>query len=116
MIKTELPNGSIASGQGFLFNLRREKFQDPRVREAIGLMFNFEWSNQTLFYGLYARINSIFENTAMAATGPASPAEAAILQPLIAADLLPASILTDPAVMAPVSNPDKALDLSLIHI
>jgi microcin C transport system substrate-binding protein len=83
VIKTELPNGSIASGQGFLFNLRREKFKDPRVREAIGLMFNFEWSNQTLFYGLYARINSIFENTAMAAVGPASPAETAILQPLI---------------------------------
>ena len=58
VVKTELPNGSIASGQAFLFNLRREKFQDPRVREAIGLMFNFEWSNQTLFYGLYARINS----------------------------------------------------------
>ncbi len=110
VIKTELPSGSIASGQGFLFNLRREKFQDPRVREAIGLMFNFEWSNQTLFYGLYARINSIFENTAMAATGPASPAESAILQPLIDAGLLPASILTDDAVMAPVSNPDKALD------
>ena len=110
VIKTELPSGSIASGQAFLFNLRREKFQDPRVREAIGLMFNFEWSNQTLFYGLYARINSIFENTAMAATGPASPAEAALLQPLIDQGLLPASILTDDAVMAPVSSADKGLD------
>jgi microcin C transport system substrate-binding protein len=110
VIKTELPSGSIASGQAFLFNLRREKFQDPRVREAIGLMFNFEWSNQTLFYGLYARINSIFENTQMAATGPASAAEAVILQPLIDEGLLSASILTDDAVMAPVSGADKALD------
>ena len=110
VVKTELPNGSIASGQAFLFNLRREKFQDPRVREAIGLMFNFEWSNQTLFYGLYARINSIWENTAMAAVGPATPGEAAILQPLIDEGLLAATILTDEPIMGSVSTPDKALD------
>lgn len=112
VIKTELPNGSIATGQAFLFNLRREKFQDPRVREAIGLMFNFEWSNQTLFYGLYARINSIWENTAMAAVGPATAAEAAILQPLIDEGLLDAAILTDDAIMGSVSTADKALDRS----
>lgn len=110
VVKTELPNGSIATGQAFLFNLRREKFQDPRVREAIGLMFNFEWSNQTLFYGLYARINSIWENTAMAAVGPATPEEAAILQPLVDEGLLPATILTDDPVMGSVSSADKGLD------
>lgn len=110
VIKTALPSGKISSGQAFLFNLRREKFQDPRVREAIGLMFNFEWSNETLFYGLYSRINSIWENTQMAAKGPATPAEAALLQPLIDQGLLPASILTDDAVMASVSTPEKALD------
>lgn len=110
IVKTMLPSGSIASGQAFLFNLRREKFQDPRVREAIGLMFNFEWSNQTLFYGLYQRINSIWENTAMAAMGPASPEESAVLQPLIDEGLLPATILTDAAVMAPQSTVEKAAD------
>ena len=110
IVKTELPNGAIATGQGYLINLRREKFEDPRVREAIGLMFNFEWSNQTLFYGLYARINSIWENTAMAASGPATAAEAAILQPLIDEGLLPSTILTDNAVMGAVSTPDKGLD------
>ena len=110
VIKTELPNGSIASGQAFLFNLRREKFQDPRVREAIGLMFNFEWSNQTLFYGLYTRINSIWENTAMAAVGPATIAEAAILQPLIDEGLLPVTILTDDPIMGSVSTVEKGLD------
>jgi microcin C transport system substrate-binding protein len=110
VIKAELPNGSIASGQGFLFNLRRETFQDPKVRQAIGMMFNFEWSNETLFYGLYARINSIWENTQMAAKGPATPAEAAILQPLIDKGLLPATILTDEAVMAPVSSSENNLD------
>ena len=110
VIKTELPNGNIATGQGFIINLRREKFQDVRVREAIGLMFNFEWSNQTLFYGLYSRINSIWENTAMAAVGPATPAETALLQPLVDEGLLPATILTDDAAMGSVSTPDKNLD------
>jgi microcin C transport system substrate-binding protein len=108
--KEEIANGNIASGQAFLFNMRLEKFQDVRVREAIGLMFNFEWSNETLFYGLYARINSIWDNTQMAAVGPASPAEAALLQPLIDEGLLDASVLTDEAVMAPVSSATSQLD------
>jgi microcin C transport system substrate-binding protein len=112
VIKTELPNGNIASGQGFLLNLRREKFQDPKVREAIGLMFNFEWSNQTLFYGLYSRINSIWENTQMAAKGGPSPTEQALLQPLVDEGLLPASILTDDAVMGSVSGSAKGMDRS----
>ncbi len=110
VIKVELPNGNIASGQGFLFNLRREQFKDPRVREAIGLMFNFEWSNKTLFYGLYERINSIWENTDMAAVGMPTSEEIAILQPLVDEGLLPASILTDDVVMAPVSTEDNPTD------
>ena len=108
-IKAEIPNGNIASGQAFLFNMRRDKFKDPRVREAVALMFNFEWSNKTLFYGLYARINSIWDNTQMAAVGPATPAEAALLQPLVDEGLLPASIITDPPVMAPTSDADSQL-------
>jgi microcin C transport system substrate-binding protein len=110
VIKTELPNGEMPPASGFIFNLRREKFQDPRVREAIGLMFNFEWSNQTLFYGLYSRVNSIWENSQMAAKGAAGADELPYLQPLVDQGLLPASILTDEAVLAPVSNADRALD------
>ena len=104
VIKAELPSGTKANGQAFLFNMRREKFQDPRVREAIGLMFNFEWSNQTLFYGLYARINSVWDNSWLAAIGAPSPEEAVLLQPLVDEGLLPASILTDEALMAPTSG------------
>ncbi|MGD9916646.1 MAG: extracellular solute-binding protein [Paenirhodobacter sp.] len=103
VIKAELPNGNIASGQGFAINLRREKFQDIRVREALGLMFNFEWANETLFYGLYSRINSIWENSPLAASGVPEGEELALLKPL-AADL-PEGVLTDPAAMAPVSGP-----------
>lgn len=109
VIKAELPNGNKANGQAFVFNLRRDKFQDPKVREAIGLMFNFEWSNKTLFYDLYARINSIWENSDMAATGTPTEGEVALLKPLVDQGLLPEAILTDEAVVAPVSG-ERQLD------
>ncbi len=109
VVKAELPNGNKATGQAFVFNLRREKFADPKVREAIGLMFNYEWSNATLFYGLYARVNSFWDNSWLAAEGVPTPEEAALLQPLVAEGLLPEAILTEPAVMAPVSG-EKQLD------
>lgn len=102
VIRQELPDGTLATGQSFVLNLRRPQFQDPRVREAIGLLFNFEWSNEQLFYGLYARINSFWENSDLAATGLPTPEELALLEPL-AADLPPGT-LTEPAVMAPVSG------------
>ncbi len=102
VIKEALPDGSLSTGQSFVFNLRRAQFQDKRVREAIGLMFNFEWSNQTLFYGLYARIHSFWENSYLAAEGLPSAEELALLEPL--ADLLPEGVLTEPAVMAPGSG------------
>ncbi|RRH75485.1 extracellular solute-binding protein [Falsigemmobacter faecalis] len=102
--KVEIPSGTKASGQGFLLNLRRGKFQDPRVRQAVGLMFNFEWSNETLFYGLYERVNSVWENSVLEATGTPSPQEVEVLKPLVDEGLLPAGILTDEAVMAPVSG------------
>jgi microcin C transport system substrate-binding protein len=104
VIKAELPSGAKSNGQSFAFNLRREKFQDPRVRQALGLMFNFEWSNETLFYGLYDRVTSYWGNSFMEAVGTPSPAEVAILQPLVDEGLLDASILTDEAVMPPVSG------------
>jgi microcin C transport system substrate-binding protein len=104
IVKAELPSGDKSSGQSFIFNLRHEKFQDPRVREAIGLMFNFEWSDATLFYGIYDRITSYWGNSFMEAKGVPSDAEAAILKPLVEEGLLSASILTDEAVMPPVSG------------
>ena len=85
-----------------MFNLRREKFADIRVREAIGLMFNFEWSNQTLFYGLYARIHSFWENSDRAATGLPSEKELELLDPL--RDQLPQEVFNEPAPLAPPSG------------
>ncbi|EPX84930.1 ABC-type oligopeptide transport system, periplasmic component [Rubellimicrobium thermophilum DSM 16684] len=110
VIKTELPDGNLASAQSFVFNLRREKFQDPRVREAIGLMFNFEWSNATLFYGLYTRVQSFWGNSDLMAEGPPSEGERALLQPLVDEGLLDPAILTAEAVLPPVSNPAREID------
>lgn len=76
-IKNQLPSGM----QGFGFNLRRPLFQDPRVRQALGYGFDFEWSNKNLFYGLYARTRSYFDNSELAATGVPKGDELKILEP-----------------------------------
>ena len=102
VIKTLLPDGGMATGQSYVMNLRRDKFDDIRVRQAVGLLFNFEWSNESLFYGQYARINSFWENSELAAEGMPSDAELALLEPI--ADLLPAGVIDGEAVMAPVSG------------
>ena len=101
------PDGTLASGQSFVFNLRRDKFQDKRVRQAIGMMFNFEWSNKTLFYGIYERIHSFWENSYLKAEGAPMEGELAFLRPL--ANKLPEGVLDGPVVMAPASS-DRQLD------
>jgi microcin C transport system substrate-binding protein len=68
--------------QGFVFNLRRELFKDRRVREAIGLMYDFEWQNKNLSYGFYTRTRSFFGNSELEAKGLPSPEELKILEPL----------------------------------
>jgi microcin C transport system substrate-binding protein len=78
MIEHELPAGM----QAFAFNTRRPLFQDPRVREAMGYAFDFEWSNKTLFYGQYIRTESYFANSELASRGLPSPAELKYLEPL----------------------------------
>lgn len=84
VVRDTLPDGRPSGTQGYWFNLRREKFADPRVREALGMAFDFEWSNRTLFYGLYTRTTSFFQGSPLAAEGPPSPAELALLEPLTA--------------------------------
>ncbi|MFD0988123.1 extracellular solute-binding protein [Methyloligella solikamskensis] len=65
--REEVPVGNAAPMQSFAFNVRRAKFQDPRVRRAFNLAFDFEWSNKNLFFGQYERVGSYFENTELAA-------------------------------------------------
>ena len=100
----ELPNGAIGSAQSFVFNLDNPTWQDPWVRDAVALMFNFEWSNESLFYGLYARVNSFWQNSDLEAKGTPTEGELAILQPLVEEGLFDASILTDEVRMAAASS------------
>ncbi len=71
-----------AGMQGYVFNLRRDLFQDPRVRRALAYGFDFEWSNKTLFYGQYKRTTSYFANSELAAEGLPGALELAVLEPL----------------------------------
>ncbi|BBP78311.1 ABC transporter substrate-binding protein [Pseudomonas sp. Ost2] len=82
LIKEQIPNGNPTGMQGFVYNLRKPMFQDIRVRHALSLLFDFEWSNKQLFNGAYTRTRSYFENSEMAATGLPDKAQLAILEPL----------------------------------
>lgn len=73
--KRNFPHNNNAGMQGFVMNLRNPLFQDVRVREAMGLAFNFDWTNKSLFYGQYTRNNSYFSNSYLAAKGLPSTLE-----------------------------------------
>ncbi len=91
IIKTEsVTHHNPWGAQGFLFNLRKPLFEDIVLRKAIGFAFDFEWSNNNLFYGQYKRNRSYFENSDMAATGLPSEAELALLEPF--REQLPAAV------------------------
>lgn len=108
-VKVEtLPDGRPAGTQGFWFNLRRPVFEDPRVRQAIGMAFNFEWANESLFYGLYRRTDSFWENSTMQAEGMPSEAELALLTPL--REHLPEAVFTEPAFSPVESNSANVAD------
>ena len=83
IVKEELPDASDTRMQGFVFNTRREIFKDPKVREALAYAFDFEWTNENLFYGAYERIDSYFSGSSeLASSGLPSEAERALLEPL----------------------------------
>lgn len=97
-----LTDGRASGTQGYWFNTRRAKFADPNVRRALALAFDFEWSNRTLFFDLYSRTTSFFQGSQLAASGPPSPAEIAMLAPLAAH--LPNGVLTEDAYVPPATN------------
>jgi microcin C transport system substrate-binding protein len=80
--KEVLPDETPSGTQGFFINTRREQLKDPRVREALDLALDFEWTNRNVFYGLYKRTESYFENSPMKAEGEPSEAERTLLQGL----------------------------------
>lgn len=76
-----LPDETPSGAQGWFINTRREKFRDPRVREALISAFDFEWTNKTIMYGAYERTHSPFQNSDLMAKGPPSPDELQLLEP-----------------------------------
>lgn len=80
--REELPDGTPSGMQGWFFNLRRKKFADPHIREAIGLAFDFEATNRNVMYGAYQRTASYFENSPFKAEGRPGAEELALLEPL----------------------------------
>ncbi|WP_434725109.1 extracellular solute-binding protein [Mesorhizobium sp. RIZ17] len=82
VIKHEFPAETTPSMQATAVNQRREQFKDPRVRQAIALCFDFEWTRRNFFYGSYERSQSCFEKSDFRAAGAPTPQELALLEPL----------------------------------
>ncbi len=92
LIKEDVPHQATSGMQGFSFNMRKPLFKDRRVRQAIGYAFDFEWSNQSLFYQAYTRCDSFFSNGELASRGLPQGEELALLNKY--KDQLPADIFT----------------------
>ena len=101
VVKREFESEHRPLMQAWAPNQRRERFADPKVREAIALCFDFEWTNRNLFYGAYSRAQSCFEKSDFKAEGMPSAAELALLEPL-RGDIPEAAF--GEAVLQPVSD------------
>ena len=80
VILQEFPITNVGVMQAFAFNLRRNKFKDPRVRQAFNYIFDFEEMNKKIFFGQYKRTGSYFEGTELAATGLPTGRELELLE------------------------------------
>ncbi|SFR45043.1 microcin C transport system substrate-binding protein [Yoonia tamlensis] len=105
--RTTLDDGTLPAATGFVFNLRREKFQDRNVRRALGLMYNFTWTNENLQYGLFQQRESFWENDRLKAAGLPEGRELEMLETV--REHLPAEIFTQEALLPHVSG-ERALD------
>lgn len=92
--KVEIPHQHQVGMQAFVFNTRREIFQDPRVRRALAYVFDFDWLNKNMFHGAMTRTTSFFDNTELAAKGLPEGAELALLEPFRAQ--LPKEVFEEP--------------------
>jgi len=82
IVKRAFENHNPGDFQGYVFNTRRDKFKDVRVRQAISLAMDFEWLNRQLFYGLYTRVQGYFPNSEFHAEGLPKSDELALMGPL----------------------------------
>ena len=108
VIKADLPDGTPPTPAGFVFNLRREIMQDKRLREALALGYNFEWTNESLQYGLFRQRASFSQDTPLMATGVPEGDELALLESL--GEIVPPEMLTEEARMPHSSNGERLND------
>jgi microcin C transport system substrate-binding protein len=94
VILEEFPQRDRGIMRAFVFNTRRDKFKDARVRRAFNFAFDFEEMNKQFFHGQYKRINSYFEGTELASSGLPQGEELKILEPL--RDKVPPEVFTTP--------------------
>jgi microcin C transport system substrate-binding protein len=108
VILEEFPVNSRGVMQAFAFNIRRPKFQDPRLRRAFNYAFDFDEMNRQIFYGQYTRIASYFEGTELAATGLPEGKELELLETV--RDKVPAELFTKPYTNPVGGNPGAVRD------
>ena len=107
LVKRELVHGNAGDFQGFLFNTRRDKFRDVRVRQAIELAMDFEWLNRQLFYGAYTRVRGFFPASDFEARGVPVGEELSLLQGL--REHIPPEVLDQPVPLPPSTTPPHSL-------
>jgi microcin C transport system substrate-binding protein len=111
LIKKELQHGNAGDFQGFLMNVRLEKFKDVRVRQAIGLAMDYEWMNRQLFYKAYTRVRGYFVGSDFEAKGLPQGEELALLNSM--QDKLPPQVLSQEVPLPPVTQLDPASGATL---
>src|SRR5687768_6016900 len=107
LIKIELPTKNAGDFQGFVINTRRAKFKDPRVRQALGLAFDFEWMNRQMMYNAYTRVRGFFNASDFEAKGMPGPDELKVLEPL--RKQLPEKVFTEEVPLPPSTSPPGSL-------
>lgn len=105
IIKESLPHKNNAGMQAFVFNIRRPLFQDRLVRKALGMAFDFERTNKTLFFDQYTQTNSYFSNSELAAKGLPEGLELQYLEPF--RDQLPSEVFTSPLTPVKTGSPQQ---------
>lgn len=105
LIKTAFPHHNNAGMQGFVFNTRKKLFESRNVRQALGLAFDFEWTNKSLFHNQYTRSNSYFSNSELAATGLPQGLELSLLEPY--RHRLPKEVFTTPLTPPKTTKPES---------
>ena len=108
VVTEALTDGAPATPSGIIFNLKSEPLKDKQVREAIALAFNFEWTNESLQYGLFKQRASFSQDTPMMAKGVPMGAELELLKSL--GDIVPPEMLTEDVRMPHTSKPERLLD------